>query len=179
MARKKAKKSINSKSLLFIGISALGLILAIVGLFTPWLTSANGNVSQGIFAELFDKIQKTCTDLKIEIYGVGLVRTFSIISLVLSLIATTLIVLSALGVFRLEGLIKLIVSAGIVAVGVMLLIFAIGYINSLNAILGQTAYKLLIGVPYGFGDGLATMGIASFLLPVGTTISGVAYLLNK
>ena len=179
MARKKAKKTIDTTALMFIGIAVVGLILAILGLCLPWITSANGEVADGIFSVLFDEIQGDCVNVDREIYSIGLVRTFGIISLVLAFGATALIVLKTLGIFELKGLIKLIIAAAVVVIAVLLLVFAISYINSLNAILDDPLLGTGIRLHYGFGDAPAAMGVASFFLPIGTAMTGVAYLLNK
>ncbi|MBR2989038.1 MAG: hypothetical protein IKC64_04875 [Clostridia bacterium] len=179
MARKKAKKTIDTTALMFIGIAVVGLILAILGLCLPWITSANGNVADGIFSVLFDDLQSSCTDANFEIYSFGLVRTFGIISLVLAIAATALIVLKTLGIFELKGLIKLIIAVAVVVVAVLLLVFAISYISSLNAIFDKNIVGAGIRALYGFGDAPASMGVASFFLPIGTAMTGVAYLLNK
>lgn len=171
MVRKKAKKTINTKALIFIGIAVVGLILAILGLCTPWITKSSGNLAEGLFATFFDDVQKACETFKIEIYSIGIVRTFGIIAFVLAIIATALIVLKTLGIFELKGLIKLIVAVAVVVVAVLLLVFAINYVTSLNDVIDK--------IPSFLGVDFYSMGIASFLLPIGTATTGVAYLLNK
>ena len=171
MARKKAKKTVSVNSLIFIGIAVVGLVLAILGLCTAWITNSGMKVAEGLFSTWFDSRQAEFEALNLEVYSIGLVRAFGIISLVLVVAVTALIALKSLGIFELKGLIKLIVAVAVIVVAVLTLVFAINYVNSLNEVINKIPV-LRLSTPYA-------MGVASFLLPIGTAITGVTYLLNK
>ena len=162
------KKSINTTALIFIGVAVLGVILAIVGLFTPWLVQAKTEFAEGMFSEKLTKYQELSDQGNLGFFPIGLTRAFGIIGLVVAICATALIVLQNLGIFKLEGLVKLIAAVAVVAIGVLVLIFGISYVGSINAQMGSAP-----------SDYLYSMGVAMFLLPIGTVASGVAYLLNK
>lgn len=164
------KKTLDTTAIIFIGIAVLGLILSIVGMFTPWLVNVEAEFAEGLFSKGLTNVQEMSDKLGLEFFPIGVVRTFGIIALICAVVATALVILEKFGIFKIEGLIKLIVAVGVIAVAVLLLVFAIVYITDINN------YMTKIGTPAKY---LYNMGIAMFLLPIGTAGSGVAYLLNK
>lgn len=162
------KKSIDTTALIFIGVAVLGVILAIIGLCTPWLVQAKNEFAEGMFSDKLTTFQKLSDQGKLGFFPIGLTRAFGIIGLIVAIGATGLIVLQNLGIFKLEGLVKLIVAVAVVAIGALVFIFGISYVGSINA--------QLDGAPADF---LYSMGVAMFLLPIGIMASGAAYLLNK
>ena len=109
MAKKKAKKIGLFDGLMML-MALVGLVLAVVGICIPFFTK-NTTVLNGEKVTnfgLFDDY--AAIELAMEEGGltIGLVQAFAIVSLVLTVLATLIVILGKLGILRFKGILKLI-----------------------------------------------------------------------
>lgn len=170
MAKKKAKK-VGLFDLLMMLMAAVGLILAVVGICVPFFTQ----VSKTLFGDpeplnmgLFDDYSA----LEAVMDGnmtITLVMAFAIVSLVLTALATALVILGKLGVLRFKGLIKLLFAIVVIVIAALVITFAATYA-------AQSPLNL------DGGDLVSTSFLpatGAYLVMAGGVVSGVALLVSK
>ena len=170
MAKKK-KTKIGLFDLLMMIMALVGLVLAVVGMFIPFfsqVTELLGN-RQTTNTGLFDDYELLESVMDGDL-TIGLVQAFVIASVVLTALATAVVLLGKLGVLRFKGLVKLLFAVLVVIVIAALVItFAATYAaqSPLNVDAGDIAGTAFIPAS------------GAYLVMAGGVVSGVALLVSK
>ena len=150
--------------------AAVGLVLAVVGLCVPFFAQVTdsivggGTETFGLFAD-FEGLEA----LMDGGLTVGVVQAFAIISLIVTLLASVLVILGKLGFIRVGFLTRLIFAIVTVVLAVLVVVFAATYaaqspLNGDAGALGSTAFVASAG---------------AYLMMVGGIVSGVSLFLSK
>ena len=169
MAKKK-KTKIGLFDLLMMIMALVGLVLAVVGMFIPFfsqVTELLGN-KQTTNTGLFDdyELLESVMDGNLTI---GLVQAFVIASVVLTALATAVVLLGKLGVLRFKGLVKLLFAVLVIVIAALVITFAATYAaqSPLNVDAGDIASTAFIPAS------------GAYLVMAGGVVSGVALLVSK
>ena len=165
----KAKK-VGLLDLIKMIAAAVGLVLAVVGLCVPFFAQVTdsivggGTETFGLFAD-FEGLEA----LMDGGLTVGVVQAFAIISLIVTLLASVLVILGKLGFVRVGFLTRLIFAIVTVVLAVLVVVFAATYaaqspLNGDAGALGSTAFVASAG---------------AYLMMVGGIVSGVSLFLSK
>ena len=165
----KAKK-VGLLDLIKMIAAAVGLVLAVVGLCVPFFAQVTdsivggGTETFGLFAD-FEGLEA----LMDGGLTVGVVQAFAIISLIVTLLASVLVILGKLGLIRVGFLTRLIFAIVTVVLAVLVVVFAATYaaqspLNGDAGALGSTAFVASAG---------------AYLMMVGGIVSGVSLFLSK
>lgn len=165
----KAKK-VGLLDLIKMIAAAVGLVLAVVGLCVPFFAQVTdsivggGTETFGLFAD-FEGLEA----LMDGGLTVGVVQAFAIISLIVTLLASVLVILGKLGFIRVGFLTRLIFAIVTVVLAVLVVVFAASYaaqspLNGDAGALGSTAFVASAG---------------AYLMMVGGIVSGVSLFLSK
>ena len=165
----KAKK-VGLLDLIKMIAAAVGLVLAVVGLCVPFFAQVTdsivggGTETFGLFAD-FERLEA----LMDGGLTVGVVQAFAIISLIVTLLASVLVILGKLGFIRVGFLTRLIFAIVTVVLAVLVVVFAATYaaqspLNGDAGALGSTAFVASAG---------------AYLMMVGGIVSGVSLFLSK
>lgn len=165
----KAKK-VGLLDLIKMIAAAVGLVLAVVGLCVPFFAQVTdsiiggGTETFGLFAD-FEGLEA----LMDGGLTVGVVQAFAIISLIVTLLASVLVILGKLGFIRVGFLTRLIFAIVTVVLAVLVVVFAATYaaqspLNGDAGALGSTAFVASAG---------------AYLMMVGGIVSGVSLFLSK
>ncbi len=165
----KAKK-VGLLDLIKMIAAAVGLVLAVVGLCVPFFAQVTdsivggGTETFGLFAD-FEGLEA----LMDGGLTVGVVQAFAIISLIVTLLASVLVILGKLGFVRVGFLTRLIFAIVTVVLAVLVVVFAASYaaqspLNGDAGALGSTAFVASAG---------------AYLMMVGGIVSGVSLFLSK
>ena len=165
----KAKK-VGLLDLIKMIAAAVGLVLAVVGLCVPFFAQVTdsivggGTETFGLFAD-FERLEA----LMDGGLTVGVVQAFAIISLIVTLLASVLVILGKLGFIRVGFLTRLIFAIVTVVLAVLVVVFAATYaaqspLNGDAGALGSTAFVASAG---------------AYLMMVGGIVSGVPLFLSK
>lgn len=165
----KAKK-VGLLDLIKMIAAAVGLVLAVVGLCVPFFAQVTdsivggGTETFGLFAD-FEGLEA----LMDGGLTVGVVQAFAIISLIVTLLASVLVILGKLGFVRVGFLTRLIFAIVTVVLAVLVVVFAASYaaqspLNGDVGALGSTAFVASAG---------------AYLMMVGGIVSGVSLFLSK
>ena len=165
----KAKK-VGLLDLIKMSAAAVGLVLAVVGLCVPFFAQVTdsivggGTETFGLFAD-FEGLEA----LMDGGLTVGVVQAFAIISLIVTLLASVLVILGKLGFVRVGFLTRLIFAIVTVVLAVLVVVFAATYaaqspLNGDAGALGSTAFVASAG---------------AYLMMVGGIVSGVSLFLSK
>ena len=165
----KAKK-VGLLDLIKMIAAAVGLVLAVVGLCVPFFAQVTdsivggGTETFGLFAD-FEGLEA----LMDGGLTVGVVQAFAIISLIVTLLASVLVILGKLGFVRVGFLTRLIFAIVTVVLAVLVVVFATTYaaqspLNGDAGALGSTAFVASAG---------------AYLMMVGGIVSGVSLFLSK
>ena len=150
--------------------AAVGLVLAVVGLCVPFFAQVTdsivggGTETFGLFAD-FEGLEA----LMDGGLTVGVVQAFAIISLIVTLLASVLVILGKLGFIRVGFLTRLIFAIVTVVLAVLVVVLAATYaaqspLNGDAGALGSTAFVASAG---------------AYLMMVGGIVSGVSLFLSK
>lgn len=169
MAKKK-KTKIGLFDLLMMIMALVGLVLAVVGMFIPFfsqVTEVLGNkktVNTGLFDDY--ELLESVMDGNLTI---GLVQAFVIASVVLTALATAVVLLGKLGVLRFKGLVKLLFAVLVIVIAALVITFAATYAaqSPLNVDAGDIAGTAFIPAS------------GAYLVMAGGVVSGVALLVSK
>ena len=169
MAKKK-KTKIGLFDLLMMIMALVGLVLAVVGMFIPFfsqVTELLGN-EQTSNTGLFDdyELLESVMDGNLTI---GLVQAFVIASVVLTALATAVVLLGKLGILRFKGLVKLLFAVLVIVIAALVITFAATYAaqSPLNVDAGDIAGTAFIPAS------------GAYLVMAGGVVSGVALLVSK
>ena len=165
----KAKK-VGLLDLIKMIAAAVGLVLAVVGLCVPFFAQVTdsivggGTETFGLFAD-FEGLEA----LMDGGLTVGVVQAFAIISLIVTLLASVLVILGKLGFVRVGFLTRLIFAIVTVVLAVLVVVFAATYaaqspLNGDAGALGSTAFVASAG---------------AYLMMAGGIVSGVSLFLSK
>ena len=153
MAKKKAK--LDTKTIGMIAIGILGVLFAVVGLFLPWFaSSASSNVLGGGITQwygLFSDLGAVKTD-----FPFVMIQIFGIVAAAFSIIGIVALIIKSLGIAKIGGLVKLILSALIIALGVLAIVFSFIYAGN-----------------YGGGLDFGDLARAGFSVAVGVFFTGI------
>ena len=170
MAKKKAKR-IGLFDMLMMIMAAVGLVLAVVGICIPFFTM-NTTVLNGENVTnfgLFDDY--AAIELAMEEGGltIGLVQAFAIVSLVLTVLATLIVILGKLGILRFKGILKLIFAILVIVIAALVITFAATYASQyvISGSIGSLA-----GNSFNAGTG-------AYFVMAGGVVAGVALLVSK
>ena len=131
MAKKK-KAKLDGKGLALVGLSVLGAVLSVVGLFLPWFASKaiTGDTQYiGLFGDGLNDLDEFLADLD-SFFPVGTVQAFGIIAAVVAVIAALAIILKAFGIVKVGFIPKLLVSAAAIVFGILALVFSFTYVGN-------------------------------------------------
>lgn len=159
-----AKNKLSTLGIVLLAVALLGVILAVVGIAVPWFATQSTNIisgdnteSYGLFAEYLESD-----------FPIALVQTFAIISLVLAVAACAVLALNTLGVVKVKWLYRVVCAAVVILFAVLTFIFALVFANQYGSIdfgaLGNASFVASAG---------------SYLLPIGTLLTGVPLVFNK
>ena len=165
----KAKK-VGLLDLIKMIAAAVGLVLAVVGLCVPFFAQVTdsivggGTETFGLFAD-FEGLEA----LMDGGLTVSVVQASAIISLIVTLLASVLVILGKLGFIRVGFLTRLIFAIVTVVLAVLVVVFAATYaaqspLNGDAGALGSTAFVASAG---------------AYLMMVGGIVSGVSLFLSK
>lgn len=170
MAKKKSKK-VGLFSMLMAIASVIGIVLAVVGLVTPFFQQVTSSIigdPEPTMMGLFDdySLLEAAMDGNLT---VTLVMVFAIVSVVLSALAAVITVLGTVGAVKVGGLAKFIGAALVIVVAVLVVVFAAAYAaqSPLNLDAGaivKTSFQPAVG---------------AYLVMIGGIVSGVGMLLAK
>ena len=173
MAKKKNK--IGLFDLLMMLMALVGLVLAVVGICIPFFRLNVLGQSEGIklFAE----------GLADGDFPIATVQAFAIVSLVLTALATALVILGKLGVLRFKGLIKLLFAIVVIVIAALVITFAATYAAQYDPTsIGEGAGGILGGILGGIADAADVSFVAAtgaYLVMAGGVVAGVALLVSK
>ena len=165
----KAKK-VGLLDLIKMIAAAVGLVLAVVGLCVPFFAQVTdsivggGTETFGLFAD-FERLEALMEgDLTIAV-----VQAFAIISLIVTALASVLVIFGKLGFIKVGFLTRLIFAIVTVVLAVLVVVFAATYaaqspLNGDAGALGSTAFVASAG---------------AYLMMVGGIVSGVSLFLSK
>lgn len=166
---KKAKK-VGLFDIIMIIASAIGLVLAVIGLCVPFFAQVTesivggGTETFGLFAD-FEALEALMEgDLTIAV-----VQAFAIISLIVTALASVLVILGKLGFIKVGFLTRLIFAIVTVVLAVLVVVFAATYA-------AQSPLNLDVG-ELGSTSFVASAG--AYLMMVGGIVSGVSLFLSK
>ena len=167
---KKAKK-VGLFDIIMIIASAIGLVLAVIGLCIPFFSQVTESIvgnpdpeTFGLFAD-FEALEALMEgDLTIAV-----VQAFAIISLIVTALASVLVILGKLGVIKVGFLTRLIFAIVTVVLAVLVVVFAATYA-------AQSPLNLDVG-ELGSTSFVASAG--AYLMMVGGIVSGVSLFLSK
>lgn len=168
MAKKKAKK-LGLFGLIFMLVSIVGLVLAVVGLcidfFESSITAIGETRSSGMgLFEDYSIIEATMDgDMTIV-----LVQVFAIVSLVLTALGCLITVCGSLGIVRVGGLVKILGAALVVVLAVLVIVFAATYAGQAPAVDAGD-----------FGGTKFAPAAGAYLMMVGGIVTGASMLLAK
>ena len=165
----KAKK-VGLLDLIKMIAAAVGLVLAVVGLCVPFFAQVTdsivggGTETFGLFAD-FEGLEA----LMDGGLTVGVVQAFAIISLIVTALASVLVILGKLGFIKVGFLTRLIFAIVTVVLAVLVVVFAATYaaqspLNGDAGALGSTAFVASAG---------------AYLMMAGGIVSGVSLFLSK
>ena len=169
MAKKKSKK-VGLFDLIMMLASAVGLVLAVVGICIPFFAQTTDTVLGGGTANmgLFDDYE----GVELLMDGgltIVIVQTFAIVSLIVTAIAAALVILGKLGIIEFKGLVKLLFAILTIVLAALVITFAATYA-------GQS-------VANGGVEGLAETTFApaggAYLVMAGGVVAGVSLLLSN
>lgn len=166
---KKAKK-VGLFDIIMIIASAIGLVLAVIGLCVPFFAQVTdsivggGTETIGLFAD-FEALEALMEgDLTIAV-----VQAFAIISLIVTALASVLVIFGKLGFIKVGFLTRLIFAIVTVVLAVLVVVFAATYA-------AQSPLNLDVG-ELGSTSFVASAG--AYLMMVGGIVSGVSLFLSK
>lgn len=168
MAKKKAKK-LGLFGLIFMILSVVGLIVAVVGLCIPFFEQVTTvlNHTETVQMGLFEDYSALEALMDGDLTST-LVMVFAIISLVLTALACLITICGSLGIVRVGFLAKVIGAALVIVLAVLVIVFAATYA-------GQSPLN-------GGGDLLNTAfrpAAGAYLMAAGGVVTGVSMLLAK
>ena len=166
---KKAKK-VGLFDIIMLLASAVGLVLAVIGLCVPFFAQVTesivggGTETFGLFAD-FEALEALMEgDLTIAV-----VQAFAIISLIVTALASVLVILGKLGFIKVGFLTRLIFAIVTVVLAVLVVVFAATYA-------AQSPLNLDVGE---FGSTSFVASAGAYLMMVGGIVSGVSLFLSK
>lgn len=166
---KKAKK-VGLFDIIMMLASTVGLVLAVIGLCIPFFSQVTesivggGTETIGLFAD-FEALEALMEgDLTIAV-----VQAFAIISLIVTALASVLVIFGKLGFIKVGFLTRLIFAIVTVVLAVLVVVFAATYA-------AQSPLNLDVG-ELGSTSFVASAG--AYLMMVGGIVSGVSLFLSK
>lgn len=168
MAKKKTKK-LGLFGLIFLLAALVGLVLAVVGLCIDFFESSVTFVGEGGARGkgLFDDYKGEELLMKGDL-TIALVQAFAIISVILTALGCLITVCGSLGIVRVSGLAKILGVVLIVAVAVLVVVFAATYAGQVPSIdagdLGGAEFAPAAG---------------AYLVMVGGIVTGASMLLAR
>ncbi len=159
MARKKKKQGLSILALLML----IGVVLSIVGLFTPFFASTtepfgkSATETYGLFNEYFSDLESLNAELGGELFPISLVRVVAIAGAVLSVICVGVAIFG-----KVSGLVKFIIAGITIAVGILVFSFGGAFASDLTVLVTKW-----------------TLSIGAYLSGIGIIMTGGAFLLKR
>lgn len=162
------KKKLNTLGLVFAALVIVGLILAVVGVFLPIVSSSKQSI--GLSHDIWETLGKTQSALdKIKVDVDAPSRTFTIIAFVITLVGAAVVAADAI-IKALTGknikFLGLIASAVTVIGAVLILVAGLTLKGQFNEYLPTDVFSAAAGIWLGFIGGLVAgiVGLISSLL---------------
>ena len=162
-----AKKQLGLFTWILMAVSAVGLVLAVVGVAVPWFTFTGKSELLGSGAKTESYGLFGIEDAQSD-FPLAAVQAFGLLGLIFSAIALAALLLNTFGILKLNYIVKIVIAALTVIFGLLAMIFAIVYANQF----GSVDQGALVKLTY-------TAAAGGYLVFVGGLLAGVPLALKR